>query len=210
MTRAESSDAAPGWRHLLDRLHLAVDTGSFPAALDFAAQVGTLAARQDQVLEIEVRRSLVRLVVGDVATHAVRDEDIALANAISALMVGQSLAPSHERLSETEIAIDTMDRSAIMPFWAAVLQYVESGDDAIADPDGHGPTYWFQQMGEPRPQRNRFHVDVTVAHDEAERRIQRALDAGGRLLSDERAPSFWILADADGNEVCMCTWEGRD
>lgn len=210
MTRAQSSDAAPGWRHLLDRLHLTVDAESFPAALDFAAQVGALAARHDQVLEIDVRRSLVRLVAGDVATHAVRDEDVALANAITELVVSEGLTPAHAQLSEMEIAIDTMDRSAIMPFWAAVLQYVESNDDAISDPNGRGPTYWFQQMDEPRSQRNRFHIDVTVPHDEAARRIQRALDAGGRLLSDERAPSFWILADADGNEVCICTWKGRD
>lgn len=165
MTRAQSSSAAPGWRHLLDRLHLAVDAGSFPRALDFAAQVGALAAERDQVLEIDARRFHVRLVVGDVATHAVRDEDAALANAISELLADLILAPSHERLSEIEIAIDTMDRSAIMPFWAAVLQYVESGDDAIVDPNGRGPTYWFQQMDGPRTQRNRFHIDITVPHE---------------------------------------------
>ncbi|MDX6243769.1 MAG: 4a-hydroxytetrahydrobiopterin dehydratase, partial [Frankiales bacterium] len=30
------------------------------------------------------------------------------------------------------------------------------------------------------------------------------------LLSDAAAPSFWILGDADGNEICVCTWQGRD
>jgi len=22
--------------------------------------------------------------------------------------------------------------------------------------------------------------------------------------------SFWVLADAEGNEACVCTWTGRD
>ena len=41
-------------------------------------------------------------------------------------------------------------------------------------------------------------------------RIERALAAGGRLVSDSRAPAFWILADPEGNEACVCTWQGRD
>jgi 4a-hydroxytetrahydrobiopterin dehydratase len=49
-----------------------------------------------------------------------------------------------------------------------------------------------------------------VPHDEAAGRIERALAAGGRLVSAERAPAFWILADAEGNEACVCTWQGRD
>ena len=65
-------------------------------------------------------------------------------------------------------------------------------------------------MDAPRPQRNRIHIDVTVAHDEAEDRIAAALAAGGRLLTDQYAPSFWVLADAEGNEACICTWQARD
>ena len=34
--------------------------------------------------------------------------------------------------------------------------------------------------------------------------------AGGRLVTDEFAPSWWVLADADGNEACVCTWQARD
>jgi 4a-hydroxytetrahydrobiopterin dehydratase len=65
-------------------------------------------------------------------------------------------------------------------------------------------------MDAPRPQRNRIHLDVTVAHDEAEARVQTALAAGGVLVSAARARAFWILADAEGNEVCVCTWLDRD
>ena len=33
---------------------------------------------------------------------------------------------------------------------------------------------------------------------------------GGTLVSDEDAPSFWVLADPQGNKVCLCTWQDRD
>ena len=29
-------------------------------------------------------------------------------------------------------------------------------------------------------------------------------------MSDAEAPAFWVLADVEGNEVCICTWQGRD
>jgi 4a-hydroxytetrahydrobiopterin dehydratase len=58
--------------------------------------------------------------------------------------------------------------------------------------------------------RNRIHLDVDVPPERARLRIDSALAAGGALLSDDAAPSFWVLADPEGNEVCVCTWQGRD
>ncbi|MBB3662980.1 hypothetical protein FB384_001884 [Prauserella sediminis] len=37
-----------------------------------------------------------------------------------------------------------------------------------------------------------------------------ALDAGGRVVDDSHAPAFVVLADPDGNRVCVCTELGRD
>jgi 4a-hydroxytetrahydrobiopterin dehydratase len=65
-------------------------------------------------------------------------------------------------------------------------------------------------MDAPRPQRNRIHFDISVPHDEAPRRIEATLTAGGKLLSDAEAPAFWVLADPEGNEACITTWQGRD
>ena len=58
--------------------------------------------------------------------------------------------------------------------------------------------------------RNRIHFDVSVPYDEAESRLRAALAAGGRLIYDTEAPAFWVLADAEGNEACITTWQGRD
>jgi 4a-hydroxytetrahydrobiopterin dehydratase len=114
-----------------------------------------------------------------------------------------------------EIAIDAMDIAAIRPFWRAILGYGDEAGksgptDALVDPAWESPSIWFQQMDAPRPQRNRIHFDVSVPHDEARNRIQAALAAGGTLLYDAEAPAFWVLADAEGNEACVTTWQGRD
>ena len=137
------------------------------------------------------------------------------------LTIGPEVAPGVANGSRSvqvlEIAIDALDIPAIRPFWQAVLGYGdEPGADGtdpgagLADPVGQGPTFWFQQMDGPRPQRNRIHFDVVVPDDEAGPRIQAALDAGGRLINDSEAPAFWVLADAEGNEACVCTWLARD
>ena len=129
---------------------------------------------------------------------------------------GDGSAGGGERAVQViEIGIDALDAAAIRPFWRAVLGYVDepgrSGPwDGLIDPLGQGPAVWFQRMDAPRPQRNRIHFDVSVPHDEAESRIGAALAAGGTLIDDTRAPAFWVLADAEGNEACVTTWQGRD
>src|SRR6202012_2535799 len=97
-----------------------------------------------------------------------------------------------------EIAIDTLDATAIRPFWQAVLGYADEPGPprpgaGLIDPLGQGPAVWFQQMDAPREQRNRIHLDVLVPHDEAESRISAALAAGGRLGSDAAGPAVWGL-----------------
>jgi hypothetical protein len=114
-----------------------------------------------------------------------------------------------------EIAIDALDIAGIRAFWKAVLGYTdeagaEGPEDPLVDPVGQGPAIWFQQMHRARPQRNRIHFDICVPHDEAPRRVETALAAGGRLVSATRAPAFWVLADLEGNEACVTTWQGRD
>ena len=59
------------------------------------------------------------------------------------------------------------------------------------------------------PFEQRWHFDVRVPHDEAERRLRAVLDAGGRIVSDRAAPAYWVVEDADGNRSCICTPEGR-
>jgi 4a-hydroxytetrahydrobiopterin dehydratase len=60
-------------------------------------------------------------------------------------------------------------------------------------------------MDPPRAGRGRLHLDVYVPADVAPRRVADTLAAGGRLVTEEHAPDWWVLADAEGNELCICT-----
>ncbi|MBU2665326.1 4a-hydroxytetrahydrobiopterin dehydratase [Actinoplanes bogorensis] len=212
MSRVAASAAVSdlGWRYLLGALRASVPVGSlFQAASVAAGAVAACGPDADDHLSVGLRsdRVLLTLTTGGEVTAL----DVDLARRITGM--GMPTEPGSLRM--LEIAIDALDIPAVWPFWRAVLGYTgDPGDGGPAaqliDPAGEGPVVWFQQMDEPRPQRNRIHVDITVAHDEAAARIEAALNAGGRLMPGSREPAFWILADPEGNEACICTWQGRE
>lgn len=164
-------------------------------------------------LTVDIRgdRAVLRL---QSAAGWVTGRDIRLAHRVSAALAARGLQPTPSAVQALEIAIDALDIGLVRPFWKAITGYAdEPGSElqaALVDPSGRGPAIWFQQMDAPRPQRNRIHVDVDVDHEAASARIDAAIAAGGRLLSDDAAPAFWVLADPEGNEACICTWQGRD
>jgi 4a-hydroxytetrahydrobiopterin dehydratase len=91
-----------------------------------------------------------------------------------------------------------------------VLDFEPHGDaPEVIDPDGRITTLWFQKSEPHDEPRQRFHLDIVVPIEQAQTRIDAALAAGGTLVTDEHAPAFWVLADADGNKACVCTPEGR-
>jgi 4a-hydroxytetrahydrobiopterin dehydratase len=160
---------------------------------------------------------LVHVTLSTHAAGGLTERDADVAATISALAADAGARSLPRAATAVEIAIDALDIDAVRPFWQAVLGYEEEppsqpGGQVIAllDPRRIGPAVWFQQMDAPRPQRNRIHIDVTVAADEAAGRMAAALAAGGRLLTDQYARSFWVLADPEGNEACICTWLDRD
>jgi 4a-hydroxytetrahydrobiopterin dehydratase len=225
LRRQEASEAVSGlgWRLVLGLLRTTLPAGSLAEAADLAGRVAAACgAEADGRLWIDLRRDQLILTLQSPATGTVTPREIALARRISEVAGGLGPATgagvgggAARSVQVVEIAIDAMDIAAVRPFWKAVLGYTDapgrSGpEDALVDPVGQGPAVWFQQMDAPRPQRNRIHLDVSVPHDEAQRRIQATLAAGGRLVYDAEAPAFWVLADPEGNEACVTTWEGRD
>lgn len=196
------------WRVLTRYLHASFRAPSFPAGAALVAAIAEAAERAEHHPDVELRYPG-RLHVS-LTTHAVNGLttlDVDLARAISSLAAEHGASSDETWVpQEIELGIDTMDAAAIAPFWAAVLGYVER-DGELVDPVHSGPMVWFQQMDAPRPDRNRVHVDVIVPHDVADTRVAAALAAGGRLVSAEHARSWWVLADAEGNEACVCTWE---
>jgi glyoxalase superfamily protein len=218
-TAASAAVADIGWRYLLGTLAVSVPVRSLAQAGEVAAAAIAASGQDaDGHLRVDMRPDRVELSVQTRAQGVTTGRDTQLAQRIADELAGLGLAPagatsgaSLRPVQMLEMAIDAMDIPAIRPFWKAVLGYVdEPGSDGIVDPAGQLPAIWFQQMDAPRRQRNRVHFDITVAHEEAEPRVRTALAAGGRLVDDSFARSFWVLADAEGNEVCVCTWTDRD
>jgi 4a-hydroxytetrahydrobiopterin dehydratase len=226
LSRAAAATAigALGWRYILGtgQTYVRVESLAQGAKVATVITAGAAAAAPGS-LWLDLRPDRVVVAVQSPTHRLLTAAEVGLAERISGLVSGLGLAteagmgsdPAHP-VQGLEIAIDAVDIPAVRPFWQAVLGYADepwgAGDPGagLADPLGRGPAFWFQQMDEPRPQRNRVHFDVSVPHDEAERRIAAALAAGGTLVSNAEAPAFWILADPEGNEVCVCTWQGRD
>lgn len=219
LTRTSASAAVEhiGWRLLLGFFVSCVPVSSLAEAHSVAAAALTAAGDDaDEHLRIDLRPGRVEFVVQTASMGWVNEQDVAVCEAISAALSGRTVPMAEPRpVQMLEIAIDAIDIQAVAPFWAAIFGYVEERTDegdiaAVVDPLGQGPAVWFQQMDVPRPQRNRIHFDITVPHDQAEARVAAAIAAGGHLVSDRAARSFWILADAEGNEVCVCTWQDRE
>ena len=222
-TAASTAVEEMGWRYVLGRLTASVRVASLAEAAGLgSAAVAACGSAADQHLRLDLRADRLELSVGSWALGAVTALDVDVVRAVTAALADLGAAPAgptsvHLRrpVQLLEVAVDAMDIPAVRPFWKAVLALVDDPGDAaptggLVDPAGQFPAVWFQQMDAPRQQRNRLHLDVSVAHDEALARVRAALAAGGRLVDESWAPAFRVLADTEGNEVCVCTWEGRD
>jgi 4a-hydroxytetrahydrobiopterin dehydratase len=197
------------WRYVLGGIHAHFRAGSFSGAAALASAIAAAADAADHHPDLEIRYpDRVRVFLTTHATGGLTTLDVDVARTISHLAASAGATAEPTRSQALEIAIDTMDADAIRPFWAAVLGYRDV-DGSLVDPLRSGPSMWFQQLDEPRPGRDRFHIDVSVPHDEAAARVAAALAAGGRMVTDQYARSWWVLADADGNEACVCTWQDR-
>jgi len=184
-------------------------TGSFAKGLALVNAIGDVAEVADHHPDVDLRIEGVTVRLKSFDVGWLTERDVRMATKISALAREQGLKADPAAVQEVNLTIDALSRPEIMPFWRAVLGYEQVGGEDLVDRHRHGPTIWYQDMAEARPQRNRIHVDVAVPHDQAEARIAAAIAAGGRLVSDEHAPMWWTLADPEGNEVDVCTWMGR-
>jgi 4a-hydroxytetrahydrobiopterin dehydratase len=177
--------------------------------------IGELDGLDDHHPDVDLRHDgvTVRLITVTDNHYGLSERDLELALRISAVARELGLVADPTAVQTVQLTIDALVVPEVMPFWRAVLGYeyrADSPDQDLVDPRGRGASIWFQRMDAPRPQRNRVHIDVWVPHDQAEARVAAALAAGGRLVTDEHAPEWWTLADAEGNEVDVATWVGRD
>jgi 4a-hydroxytetrahydrobiopterin dehydratase len=209
------ADGVEDWRVLGEGACTYFRTGSFAAGARLVHAISQRAGLEDHHPNVDLRDEgvTVRLITITHDYYGLSERDVDLARQISAVALELGVPAEPSAVQTVQVTIDALVAPEVMPFWRAVLGYEDRGDspdEDLIDPRGRGPSFWFQQMDAPRPQRNRIHIDVWVPYDQAEARVAAAIAAGGHLVSDEHAPEWWTLADAEGNEADVATTMGRD
>lgn len=203
------AEGVDDWRVLAFGASAHFRTGSFGAGMMLLERIGVLADGVNHHPDVDLRYGHLTVRLFTHELPGLSDRDLALARDISAAARDLGIEADAEAVQDVGLTLDALDKPAVLAFWQALLGYEPMGDDDLVDPLGRWPSIYVQQLDQPRPQRNRIHVDVFVPHDHAEARIAAALAAGGQLLSDEHAPAWWTLADPEGNEADVATSTGR-
>lgn len=196
------------WRKLAQALHARFRIGDFPAGAAFVKEVADAAEAADHHPDLTLRYGAVDVTL---STHEegrwVTSRDVELAHAISEIARKHGLEPEPTAVTQVELGLDTAHDGRLAPFWSALLTGSPGNvlGDTVIDPGGQTPNVWFQTTDDHEAPRQRWHLDVWVAPEVAQGRIDAAVAAGGVVVDDSPAPSFVVLADPDGNRACVCT-----
>lgn len=141
----------------------------------------------------------------------VTQKDIDMATKISEIARDKGLVPEPGSVTQLELALDTAHEDRVAPFWSALLTGSPDNKiyDSVFDPTGRVPSLWFQGTEDHEVPRQRWHFDLWLAPDTVEERIAAAVAAGGAVVDGSEGPTFTVLADPDGNRVCVCCATGR-
>ncbi len=113
--------------------------------------------------------------------------------------------------ARVDLVLDCADPASLVEFWRDALDYrVYFGEAAfvvLVPKDGMAPPLVLQRVPEPKPGKNRMHLDIVI--DDVEREVERLQALGARRLHDgvqSVGDVRWVtMADPEDNEFCVCT-----
>ena len=94
-------------------------------------------------------------------------------------------------------------------FWGEAIGwpvvYDQGGDVAIRAPDGRGPFITFGPPGTAKRGKNRLHLDLVPSADGGQAaEVDRLVALGASRVDIGQGDVSWVvLADPDGNELCV-------
>jgi 4a-hydroxytetrahydrobiopterin dehydratase len=215
-TQFHAAEGVADWRVVGDGACAYFRTGSLAAGARLVQAISELPGVESHRPDIDVRGDgvTVRLITYTDDYFGMSRRDVELARRISAAARTLGLSADPTAVQSVLVIPGASAPATVMPFWRAVLGYEPRRDspaEDLVDPRTRGPAFWLERMKEPRPDGGgAIHVAVWVPPEQAEARIRAALAAGGRMVRDAFAPSWWTLADAAGNEADIATTKGRD
>ena len=195
----EEADGTADWRALNAGADTWFDTRSHVDGARFVRRVADLAEAAGHHPDIDVRATGVHLRLFSHDMGGLTERDVSLAREISNAAPDLGLHADPAAVQRMQIAIDATDAGELAPFWQAALRFDRVADDRLVDPLGRQPRLWFQEMDEPRPLRNRIHLDAGTPWELVADTTDALLAAGGRIAYENQ---WWrTLADAEGNEA---------
>ena len=226
LTRTEASDAVSdlGWRYVLGVLRTTVPAASFADGAEVARQVAATAGPDaDGSLALDVRPGGVVVSLQSRALGEVTAREARLARQITGAVRDGGHGTESRRggtagrsVQMLEIAIDALDIAvdpAVLAGGAGLRRRARAGRPARTRSSTRSGRARRSGSSRWTPRGRSATASTSTSPCRTTRpqtRIDAALAAGGRLLADDEAPAFWVLADAEGNEACITTWQGRD
>lgn len=204
------------WRVLGEGAVVYFPTASFAESSRLVQAIAELEDVDAHRPAVDVRDGgvTVRLITVTADYMGMTQQDVEIARNISVAANGLGLSADPAGVQYLLVIPGATDTAGIMPFWKAILGYeprTDSPDEDLVDPRDRGPAFWFEGMDQPRADGlGAIHVAVWVPYEQAEARVAAALAAGGRMVRDDFAPSWWTLADPAGNEADVATTLGRE
>ena len=207
---------AADWRIVSDGAVAFFPTNSLTASAGLVDALANVPGLGEHNFGIDVQREgvTVRVVTLREDMMGMTRRDLELARQVSDVARSLGLHAEPAQVQSLLVSPGAPNRPEIMPFWQAVLGYVrrpDSPDEDLIDPHDRGTAFWFEEMEEARPGGlGAIHLAVWLPIEEAQKRVDAALAAGGHLVRDDYAPAWWTLADRYGNEIDVATVAYRD
>lgn len=171
------AEVGSDWRVLDDVATTWFDAPSLVAGMALAARIVELPTES----AVDLRPTGLRVRV-DSGEHA---------ESVSATARDLGLRANPAVLQQLNVVIETADPTEVRPFWQRALDYEADEADDLTDPLGRDPAIRIRPSSDPRPLRNRIHLDV----------VRPGASVEQARLGEAFGPFGVCHRDPDGNEV---------
>jgi 4a-hydroxytetrahydrobiopterin dehydratase len=196
------------WRPIMGSLVTRFRTGDFTTGLTMVNRIAEVAEAMNHHPDLDLRYPHLDVELTSHDAGGKTERDVTLARRISEIAAELGVTAAPELAVRVDWGINTWDGPEIKPFWDAVFGLEKPHPEEVVDPAGVLPNIWFQETDRHETPRQRWHPDVWVPPELVSARVEAAVAAGGQVV-DDSDPSFTVLADPQGNRVCLCTHVGR-
>lgn len=200
-------DGRPGWVRLRDRLLTTVVTPDFTSAMRVLDAVAEQADQLNHHPDVDLRYNQLLFTLTTHSAGGITEQDFALAGRIDEVahqLGGQLVSPAAQTL---QLQLACRDPQALAGFWGEALNLTRADHDDEVHLVDSAQTVDLALLQADRPPAatGRVRLGVEVPLTAASDRVGAALSSGGTLRDASHAPAWWLLADAEGNELHVHT-----